>query len=55
MTEKKEYYRTIIGQWVLLAGIEPFEEFCREQCAKLIGMYPADKEIIMEVYREVWD
>jgi len=44
----------IIGAWYLISGIEPFDEFCREQCLKLIGSYPADKEIITEVVKEVW-
>ena len=53
-TDKREYYRMIIGAWYLISGIEPFDEFCREQCLKLIGSYPADKEIITEVVKEVW-
>ena len=55
MTDKKEYYRMIIGAWYLISGIEPFEEFCKDQVIKLIGAYPADKEIIMEVVKEVWE
>jgi hypothetical protein len=55
MTDKKEYYRTLIGAWDCQSGDDSSEEYRKEQVVKLIGAYPSDKEIILEVVKEVWE